>query len=224
VLVLTSPALTMPASAQSYTNYDGSKTNDLNAALTTWTSNPEFKYKTINPTRAPLQGDWGLAAMNAQYAYVLGFSGAGVKLGSVDSGLLLTHEEFATRGNVTAITISGTYLNDGSQNDGGGLTWKAGDSFNTPGSWNGVADLPNHIGKNDNHGSHVSGTIAAAKNGLDANGAGMMGVAFGSQYFITNSNGTDSSIYGPNMDYNGLQLLQGGVRPVGGRRRSRHQQ
>src|SRR5882757_11490884 len=71
VLVLTSPALTMPASAQSYTNYDGSKTNDLNAALATWTSNPEFKYKTINPTRAPLQGDWGLAAMNAQYAYVL---------------------------------------------------------------------------------------------------------------------------------------------------------
>src|SRR5882757_834893 len=215
VLVLTSPALTMPASAQSYTNYDGSKTNDLNAALTTWTSNPEFKYKTINPTRAPLQGDWGLAAMNAQYAYVLGFSGAGVKLGSVDSGLLLTHEEFATRGNVTAITISGTYLNDGSQNDGGGLTWKAGDSFNTPGSWNGVADLPNHIGKNDNHGSHVSGTIAAAKNGLDANGAGMMGVAFGSQYFITNSNGTDSSIYGPNMDYNYFKEAYGRLAAAG---------
>ncbi len=219
MLVLTSAALTMPASAQSYTNYDGSKTNDLTAALATWTSNPEFQYKSVNPRQAPLQGDWGLAAMNAQYAYVLGLSGAGVKLGSVDSGLLLTHEEFANRGNVTAITISGTYLNDGSQNDGGGLTWKAGNSFSTPGSWNGVADLANHIGKNDNHGSHVSGTIAAAKNGLDANGAGMMGVAFGSQYYITNSNGTDSSIYGSNMDYNYFkeaygQLAAAGVRAI----------
>lgn len=220
VLLAFGPTMAIQAGAQSYVNYDGSKASDLNAALATWTENPEFKYTAPGLFQtAPVQGDWGLGAMNAQYAYTLGYSGKGVKLGSVDSGLLLSHEEFARRGNVTAITISGTYLNDGSQIDVGGLTWKAGDTFSTPGSWNGAADLANHVGKNDNHGSHVSGTIAAAKNGLDANGQGMMGVAFGSSYYITNSNGTDGSIYGSNMDYNYFyeaygQLAKAGVRVI----------
>ncbi|MHC2331097.1 autotransporter domain-containing protein [Bradyrhizobium sp. USDA 4454] len=218
------PLLATQAVAQTYTNYDGTKTSDMNAALATWVNAPEFKYNSW-----PIQGDWGLAAMNAQYAYVLGFSGKGVKLGSVDSGLFTAHEEFAGRSNIFPITISGTYLNDGAQLDGNGLTWKAGDPFRTPGTWNGTADLANHIGKNDNHGSHVSGTIAAAKNGLDKNNSGMMGVAWGSDYYITNSNGTDNSLYGSNVDYNYFyqaydQLAKAGVRvinsswgsPVGG--------
>ncbi|OCZ84128.1 hypothetical protein A7P25_18980 [Achromobacter xylosoxidans] len=46
--------------------------------------------------------------MNAQYAYVLGFSGAGVTLGAVDSGYLTTHQQFANRG-VTGLRITGTY-------------------------------------------------------------------------------------------------------------------
>lgn len=220
VLLALGPTMAIQAGAQSFTNYDGSKTNDMNAAVATWVGNPEFRYTPLPLFQSsPVQGDWGLEAMNVQYAYARGYSGKGVKLGSVDSGLLMSHEEFAKRGNVTAITISGTYLNDGSQMDGGGLAWKAGDRFSTPGSWNGTADLANRIGKNDNHGSHVSGTIAAAKNGLDAANQGMMGVAFGSDYYTTNSNGTDSSIYGSNVDYNYFheaygQLAKAGVRVI----------
>lgn len=197
VLLALGPTLTLQASAQSYTNYDGSKSNDFNAAVATWANNAEFK------------SDWGLGAMNAQFAYALGFSGKGVKLGSVDSGYLTTHQEFANRG-VTALAVTGTYLNDGSQNDGNGLTWKAGDSFNVPGSYNSAAVPADHVGKNDNHGNHVSGTIAAGKNGV-----GMMGVSFNSQYFITNSNGTDGSIYGPNMDYNYFKAAYGNLAAAG---------
>jgi outer membrane autotransporter protein len=197
VLLALGPTLALQAGAQSYINYDGSKTSDLNAAVATWATNAEFK------------SDWGLGTMNAQYAYAMGFSGQGVKLGSVDSGYLVTHQEFANRG-VTALTATGTYLNDGSQNDGGGLTWKAGNKFSTPGSFNKAADLANHIGKNDNHGNHVSGTIAAGKNGV-----GMMGVSFDSQYFIANSNGTDGSIYGSNMDYNYFKAAYGNLAAAG---------
>ena len=197
VLLALGPTLTLQASAQSYVNYDGSRTNDFNAAVATWANNAEFK------------SDWGLGAMNAQFAYALGFSGNGVKLGSVDSGYLTTHQEFANRG-VTGLAVTGTYLNDGSQNDGNGLTWKAGDTFNVPGSYNSAAVPANHVGKNDNHGNHVSGTIAAGKNGV-----GMMGVSFNSQYFITNSNGTDGSIYGPNMDYNYFKAAYGNLAAAG---------
>ncbi|PLY58407.1 serine endopeptidase [Herbaspirillum sp. BH-1] len=47
----------------------------------------------------------------------------------------------------------------------------------------------------------------------------MMGVAFGSDYHITNSNGTDDSVYGVNMDYNYFRaaygkLAQAGVRVI----------
>ena len=147
------PALSLQAGAQSYLNYDGSRSGDLGAAAATWANAAEFK------------SDWGLGALNAQFAYALGFSGAGVKTGAVDSGYLPTHQEFASRG-ITGVVVSGTYANDGRQLESGGDTWKAGDPFlrnPVPGSY-----IP---GVNDNHGNHVSGTIAAAKNGL-----GMMGV------------------------------------------------
>ncbi|MFX6023459.1 S8 family serine peptidase, partial [Acinetobacter baumannii] len=63
---------------------------------------------------------------------------------------------------------------------------------------------------NDKHGSHVSGTIAAAKNG-----AGIMGVAFASDYHITNTNGTDSSVYGVNVDYNYFKAAYGNLANAG---------
>ncbi|AXK73123.1 autotransporter domain-containing protein [Lysobacter sp. TY2-98] len=39
--------------------------------------------------------DWGLAAINAQYAYARGLTGRGVRLGIFDSGVALGHNEFA---------------------------------------------------------------------------------------------------------------------------------
>jgi len=186
------PALSLQAGAQSYLNYDGSRSGDLGAAAATWVNAAEFR------------SDWGLGALNAQFAYALGFSGAGVKTGAVDSGYLPTHQELASRG-ITGVVVSGTYANDGRQLESGGDTWNAGDPFlrnPVPGSY-----IP---GVNDNHGNHVSGTIAAAKNGL-----GMMGVAFASQYYISNSNGTDGSIYGSNMDYNYFHAAYGNLAAAG---------
>ncbi len=179
--------------AQTYQNYDGSAAKDLASAAATWSSASEF------------QLDWGLGAMNAQWAYARGLSGKGVKLGAVDSGLRLTHQEFARRG-ANAVRIAGNYLDKGSF-DAYGLNrpWSAGQAFDVSGGL-----IPDGI--NDGHGSHVSGTIAAAKDG-----EGMMGVAFGSDYYISNTNTTDRSIYGPNMDHNYFKLAyrnqtQAGVR------------
>ncbi|WP_258398559.1 S8 family serine peptidase [Herbaspirillum rubrisubalbicans] len=180
--------LGLPASAQSYVNYDGSSSTDVAAAVASWATNTEFKT------------DWGLGAMNAQYAYAAGFSGLGIKLGSVDSGLLQTHAEFVSR-DVKALAVIGTYANDGSQYQDGSQPWKAGDAFSTTGA---LSTL------NDKHGSHVSGSIAAAKNG-----AGIMGVAFASDYYITNTNGTDSSVYGVNMDYNYFKAAYGNLASAG---------
>ncbi|MET3432382.1 subtilase-type serine protease [Herbaspirillum seropedicae] len=188
VLLTLGPALGTPASAQSYVNYDGTSTADASAALATWTGHAEFK------------ADWGLGAMNAQYAYVAGYTGQGIKLGAVDSGLLLTHNEFARR-NVKALAVTGAYANDGYQYQDGSQAWKAGDAFSVPGA---LSPL------NDKHGSHVSGTIAAAKNG-----DGIMGVALASDYYITNTNGTDSSVYGVNMDYNYFKAAYGNLASAG---------
>lgn len=40
---------------------------------------------------------WGLATIHAEYAYMLGYDGSGIKVGVVDSGLDITHPEFAGR-------------------------------------------------------------------------------------------------------------------------------
>lgn len=190
-------AAAAPSYGQPYVAYDGSKTENMGTAVASWASHPEFR------------ADWGLGAMKAQYAYALGLSGAGVKLGAVDSGYLPTHQEFVGRA-VTGIRVTGTYLNDGTQMDGSGLAWRAGDSFDRAGDYVGGTDLSRLIGGNDNHGNHVSGTIAAAKNGL-----GMMGVSFNSNYYTTNSNGTDASVYGANMDYNYFKAAYGGLAAAG---------
>ena len=97
VVLAFGPALSLQAGAQSYLNYDGSRSGDLGAAAATWANAAEFK------------SDWGLGALNAQFAYALGFSGAGVKTGAVDSGYLPTHQEFASRG-ITGVVVSGTKL------------------------------------------------------------------------------------------------------------------
>ena len=41
------------------------------------------------------KADWGLAAINAQYAYARGLSGKGIRLGVFDSGVGADHAEFA---------------------------------------------------------------------------------------------------------------------------------
>ena len=56
--------------------------------------------------------DWGLTSMNASTAYALGFNGSGVKIGVMDSGVLLNHPEFQD-GRIHVVKTEGTYSKDG---------------------------------------------------------------------------------------------------------------
>ncbi|SFM17054.1 S8 family serine peptidase [Methylobacterium pseudosasicola] len=94
------------------------------------------------------RADWGLAQINAATAYARGFTGAGVLVAVYDTGIDRTHPEFSGR-------ISAASRNFFSASD-----------FNF---------FPNFITDEQGHGTHVSGTIGAARNGV-----GTMGVAYDS--------------------------------------------
>ena len=120
---------------------------------------------------AEYQRDWGLGRMQADQAYAAGISGAGVKIGALDSGFDASHPE-ASPQRFHPVTASGTYV-DGSP-------------FSTTGALN-----PN----NDSHGTHVTGTMAAARDGN-----GMHGVAYNAQIYVGNTNANDSFLFGPTPD------------------------
>ena len=151
--------------------------------------------------------DWGLTSMNASTAYALGFDGSGVKIGVMDSGVLLSHPEFEG-GRINIVKSSGVYDKDGMRYPDtkyGNSPFKAGSSseydetnkgefkkgekFDIEGSW--------QAGVNDSHGTHVSGTMAASRDGN-----GMHGVAYKSNLYSANTGGNDGMTYGPNQDYN----------------------
>ena len=145
--------------------------------------------------------------MNASTAYALGFDGSGVKIGVMDSGVLLSHPEFGG-GRINIVKSSGVYDKDGMRYPDtkyGNSPFKAGSSseydetnkgefkkgekFDIDGSW--------QAGVNDSHGTHVSGTMAASRDGN-----GMHGVAYKSNLYSANTGGNDGMTYGPNQDYN----------------------
>lgn len=161
---------------------------------------------------AEYKKDWGLVSMNASTAYALGFNGSGIKIGVMDSGVLLSHPEFQD-GRIHTVKTIGNYSKNGmrypdaalgngpidknqpvkdgkrnfNKNDNG--VFKKGEAFNGDGSW--------VRGVNDAHGTHVGGTMAASRDG-----SGMHGVAFGAQLYSANTGGNDNMTYGPNQDYN----------------------
>lgn len=151
-------------------------------------------------------GDWGLTSMRADQAYARGITGRGVVVGSVDSGFLATHPEFA--GQVTPLTVQGTYLANGYRYEtAAGVRsdlFSASAPFSVQGTW--------IRGVNDDHGTHVDGTIVARRDGV-----GMHGVAFGATLLATNTNATDSSIYGANQDYNYFKAAYGNLAAAGAR-------
>ncbi|UQS16384.1 autotransporter serine protease [Pseudomonas sp. HS6] len=120
---------------------------------------------------AEFQRDWGLGRMQADQAYAAGITGKGVKIGALDSGFYAAHPEF-TSDRYHPVSASGSYV-DGSL-------------FTVNGTLN-----PN----NDSHGTHVVGTMGAARDGT-----GMHGVAFNAQIYVGNTNKNDSFLFGPNPD------------------------
>ncbi|MCO7400880.1 S8 family serine peptidase, partial [Stenotrophomonas maltophilia] len=143
--------------------------------------------------------DWGLGAMNAQYAYARGLSAAGIRLGVFDSGTGLDHPEFGGKDH-RSITIA-DLLADGSRcTNRTALTGpdacfsSAGDEVQVkrykldPKMPKRIADLLlsdpqlSEFLRNasyDDHGTHVGGTIAANRDGV-----GMHGVGFGADLTV----------------------------------------
>ncbi|AHG20070.2 peptidase S8 [Chania multitudinisentens RB-25] len=136
--------------------------------------------------------DWGLAAMKASSAYALGYSGQGVKVGVMDSGALLFIHQDLNGDRFHAVQASGLYGSSGVRypQSAVGLQgeYTAGEAFDITGQW--------ISGVNDGHGTHVTGTV-----GANRDGEGMHGVAWGADIYVANNGGTDGNNYGPFQDY-----------------------
>lgn len=129
--------------------------------------------------------DWGLRAMKAEYAYALGITGKGIVMGAVDSGYDARNLQSPPSRFTPLLTSTsyGTYNPDPAYNDDAA-----------------------HVGY---HGTHVTGTMAASRDGLangtDGKGAGavqpndMHGVAFNGQLVVGNTNGSDGLWFGPTL-------------------------
>lgn len=147
---------------------------------------------------AEYQKDWGLGAMNASTAYALGFNGQGVAVGVMDSGALLqTHPELAGD-RFHAVHASGVYGSTGNRYQTG--VSGIGDDFKNGGYTEGEAfDVDgNFVPRlNDTHGTHVTGTVGANRDGSEFHG-----VAWGSDVYVGTTGGTDNTNYGPFQDYN----------------------
>ncbi|MGU3340350.1 S8 family serine peptidase [Methylobacterium mesophilicum] len=120
------------------------------------------------------RNDWGLGAINAATAYARGFTGLGVLVAVVDTGIDAGHPEFRN-----LATPGGTRISPASA-----------DFYEWISQARPPFDMPAIVDR-DGHGTHVSGTIGAAR---DGNPAGMMGVAFESTILALRAIvGTDDS-------------------------------
>ncbi len=139
--------------------------------------------------------DWGLIAIKASGAYALGYNGHHARVGVVDSGALLTTHPDLNGPRFHALRTTGTYASSGIRypqadaklNLGQG-NYSAGQPFDLSGQW--TKNL------NDAHGTHVTGTVGANRDGNE-----MHGVAWGADVFIANTGATDHANYGPFQDY-----------------------
>ncbi|MEB3181774.1 MAG: S8 family serine peptidase, partial [Nostocaceae cyanobacterium] len=112
--------------------------------------------------------NWGNDMVNAPEAWARGYTGQGVTVAVIDSGVDINHEDL--RNNIWR--NAGEIAGDGIDNDGNGYIddvygWNFGVGQNN----NNV--LPGTTSSGQGHGTHVAGTIAAANNAI-----GMTGVAY----------------------------------------------
>src|SRR5262245_12141845 len=122
--------------------------------------------------------DWGMRAVAVEYAYAMGFAGQGMNIRVVDSGYLLEHtEEHAA----APFGSAGTRYYP--------VEIAAGTTALTPAFYNQTY--------NNAHGTHVSGTVGASRDGrVLANGVNMHGVAFDAELYNSNTHKTDGVFYG----------------------------
>lgn len=162
--------------------YVASNNSNLEQAVQSWETT-EYK------------ADWGLVAMNASSAYALGYHGQGVAVGVMDSGALLQKHPELAGDRFHASSADAHYGSTGDrypQSDDDKGHYEAGGSATESGTIDG-----NWIaGTNDSHGTHVSGTVGANRDGSEFHG-----VAWGADVWVGNSGGTDDTNYGPFQDY-----------------------
>ena len=137
--------------------------------------------------------DWGLSAMNASRAYALGYNGKGVAVGVMDSGALLQKHPELAGDRFHASHNKGQYGSTGNRYPQGALPqfdgkYQQGQNYDVTGDWT--------LNVNDSHGTHVTGTVGANRDGNEFHG-----VAWGSDVHVGNTGGTDDSNYGPFLDY-----------------------
>lgn len=140
---------------------------------------------------AEFNADWGLEAINADAAYARGLTGEGIRLGVFDSGTGLDHDEFAGKDH-RSIHLADV-LPDGSLCGNTTVVDGPDACFSSDGDQVAVdyqiidpayAALLNRNGYYEGasyqiHGTHVSGTIAANRDG-----SGTHGVAFGADLSV----------------------------------------
>ena len=139
--------------------------------------------------------DWGLAAMHASKAYALGFHGQGTAVGIMDSGALIQIHPQLTGDRFHASTADAEYGSSGERYPQ--HSEEKGRGEYTPGLGAGTTISGSWIkGVNDSHGTHVTGTVGANRDGEEFHG-----VAWGADLWIGNTGGTDDTNYGPFQDY-----------------------
>jgi autotransporter-associated beta strand protein len=127
--------------------------------------------------------DAGLLSIGAEFAYAAGYAGAGMNIGIVDSGTFAGHVR--EHGSLdTNYAIGDRYFSVDAQGGETGLT---------SGFYNQAY--------NDTHGTHVSGTVGASRDGVGETQptgpvANMHGVAFNSDIYVGNTAKTDGVFYG----------------------------
>jgi autotransporter-associated beta strand protein len=127
--------------------------------------------------------DVGLVSIGAEFAYAAGYDGTGMNIGLVDSGFFAghvrEHGSFATN-----YAVGDRYHS---------VVARGGQTGPTPGFYDPAF--------NDTHGTHVSGTVGASRDGVgetqpDGPQANMHGVAFNSNVYLGNTHKTDGVFYG----------------------------
>lgn len=132
-------------------------------------------------SRCLLAASWGVDAIDAPEVWAQGFSGQGVVVAVIDSGVDI-HRDL-----VNSIWVNRNEPLNGRDDDNNGYI----DDLN---GWNFVDSNNSPISSNSNHGTHMAGTIAAARNEI-----GSTGVAYGARImplrvFNSSGIGTTSSI------------------------------
>jgi subtilase-type serine protease len=127
--------------------------------------------------------DNGMISIGAEFAYAAGYAGTGMNIGIVDSGFFAGH--MREHGSLaTDYAIGDRYHSVEAQ---GGATGP------TPGFYDQAF--------NDSHGTHVSGTVGASRDGVGETQpagpiANMHGVAFNADVYLGNTHKTDGVLYG----------------------------